>query len=78
LSLRLLKLGGNPLVDENRHLIIVGHGPSLKGAGLGPEIDKFKWVVRLKNCSMLHGSLTDYRQGESEGVLGLPQEGEFC
>ena len=48
------------MVDENAHVLIVGHGPSLKGAGLGPEIDKFKWVVRLKNCSMLLAESHDY------------------
>jgi hypothetical protein len=48
------------MVDENRHVVIVGHGPSLKGSGLGSEIDKFKWVVRLKNCSMLLAEAHDY------------------
>jgi hypothetical protein len=38
---------------------IVGHGPSLKGAGLGKEIDKH-FVVRLKNCSMLLAEAVDY------------------
>jgi hypothetical protein len=48
------------MVDENSHVVIVGHGPSLKGAGLGPRIDTFKWVVRLKNCSMLLAEPHDY------------------
>ena len=38
---------------------IVGHGPSLKGSGLGNEIDKH-FVVRLKNCSMLLAEVEDY------------------
>jgi hypothetical protein len=40
-------------------VVIVGHGPSLKGAGLGREIDKH-FVVRLKNCSMLLAEVADY------------------
>lgn len=38
---------------------VVGHGPSLQGAGLGSEIDKH-FVVRLKNCSMLLAMTSDY------------------
>jgi len=38
---------------------IVGHGPSLKGASLGKEIDKH-FVVRLKNCRMLLAEREDY------------------
>jgi hypothetical protein len=39
--------------------VVVGHGPSLKGAGLGSEIDKH-FVVRLKNCSVLLADVKDY------------------
>ncbi len=46
--------------DIERHVVIVGHGPSLKGAGLGKKIDEFKCVVRLKNCSMLLAERMDY------------------
>lgn len=38
---------------------IVGHGPSLKGAGLGSKIDE-KTVVRLKNCAGLLKNPEDY------------------
>jgi hypothetical protein len=41
-------------------IVICGHGPSLKGAGLGGEIDKADWVVRLKNCAMLMAQPHDY------------------
>lgn len=47
-------------VDTDKHVVIVGHGPSLKGAGLGKKIDEFKCVVRLKNCSMLLAERHDY------------------
>lgn len=45
-------------------IAVVGHGPSLKGSGLGAYIDTFDKVVRLKGCySVLktpdYGSLTD-------------------
>lgn len=40
--------------------VIVGHGPSLKGAKLGKEIDACDWVIRLKNCSMLLAEKQDY------------------
>jgi hypothetical protein len=42
-----------------RTVVVVGHGPSLKGAGLGSEIDKH-FVVRLKNCHMLLAEPKDY------------------
>lgn len=42
-----------------RSVVVVGHGPSLKGSGLGNEIDKH-FVVRLKNCSMLLSESEDY------------------
>ena len=31
------------------NVCVVGHGPSLKGAGLGPTIDSYDKVVRLKS-----------------------------
>ena len=45
-------------------IVIVGHGPSLKGQGLGEYIDSFDKVVRLKGCASVvktpdYGSLTD-------------------
>lgn len=40
--------------------VIVGHGPSLKGARLGPSIDACDKVVRLKNCYMLLAEPHDY------------------
>jgi hypothetical protein len=42
------------------NLVIVGHGPSLKGAALGGRIDSCDFVVRLKNCSMLLAEKRDY------------------
>jgi len=39
---------------------VVGHGMSLKGAGLGAKIDKHEQVVRLKNCSDLLENTKDY------------------
>ena len=41
-------------------VVIVGHGMSLKGARLGPEIDDCDRVVRLKNCHMLLAEPHDY------------------
>ena len=38
----------------------MGHGPSLKGAGLGKQIDSFDCVIRLKNCYMLLAEFEDY------------------
>jgi hypothetical protein len=40
--------------------VIVGHGPSLKGARLGEKIDACDWVIRLKNCYMLLAEPNDY------------------
>src|SRR3990167_6238227 len=40
-------------------MLIVGHGPSLKGAKLGRKIDEQR-VVRLKNCSALLENREDY------------------
>lgn len=74
-------------------ICIVGHGPSLKGAGLGSEIDRH-FVVRLKNCSMLLAEQEDYGKRtdamcSSTEVLphiakvkareywGYPKKGEF-
>lgn len=41
-------------------VIICGHGPSLKDAGLGSKIDSHEKVVRLKNCSELLQIPKDY------------------
>jgi len=38
------------------NIVIVGHGPSLKGKGLGSEIDNFDLVVRLKAAHTVVGS----------------------
>src|SRR4051812_30793711 len=40
--------------------VIVGHGPSLKTAGLGKKIDACDKVVRLKNCSYLLAEPQNY------------------
>lgn len=59
-------------------MIIVGHGPSLKGAKLGKKIDDQR-VVRLKNCSDLlkekedYGSRTDVMCSSTEVVHHLPK-----
>ena len=37
-------------------IAIVGHGPSLKGKGLGKEIDSFEKVVRLKGSGSVLGT----------------------
>lgn len=42
------------------NVCIVGHGPSLKTARLGKEIDACDVVVRLKNCSMLLAEPQNY------------------
>jgi Glycosyltransferase family 29 (sialyltransferase) len=39
---------------------IVGHGPSLKGSGLGDLIDAYDHVVRMKNCGDLLKEPGDY------------------
>jgi hypothetical protein len=41
-------------------IAIVGHGPSLKGAGLGKKIDACDKVIRLKNCAMLMAEPHDF------------------
>lgn len=46
------------------NIVIVGHGPSLKNAGLGAHIDSFDKVVRLKGSGSVietpdYGSRTD-------------------
>lgn len=41
-------------------VVVVGHGPSLKGARLGKQIDSFDCVVRLKNCYTLLAEYADY------------------
>lgn len=59
-------------------MIIVGHGPSLKGAKLGRKIDEQR-VVRLKNCSELlknvedYGTRTDVMCSSTEVVHHLPK-----
>ena len=40
--------------------VVVGHGPSLKKAGLGGKIDSCDTVIRLKNCHMLLAEPKDY------------------
>lgn len=45
---------------SEKSVVIVGHGPSLKGANLGQQIDAFDCVVRLKNCYMLLAEHVDY------------------
>lgn len=40
--------------------MIVGHGPSMKGADLGKKIDDHEQVIRLKNCSELLEIPKDY------------------
>lgn len=47
-----------PVSDKT--VVIVGHGPSLKGAGLGSKIDSFDCVIRLKNCYTLLAEWNDY------------------
>lgn len=47
-----------PVSDKT--VVIVGHGPSLKGAGLGVAIDGFDCVVRLKNSYMLLAEPHDF------------------
>jgi hypothetical protein len=42
------------------NVCIVGHGPSLKTAGLGKKIDACDKVVRLKNCSYLLAEPQNY------------------
>lgn len=68
--------------DSPKHgavsIIIVGHGPSLKGAKLGRKIDEQR-VVRLKNCSGLlsekedYGSRTDVMCSSTEVTHHLPK-----
>lgn len=47
---------------ERVEVVIVGHGPSLVGAGLGKAIDAHEKVLRLKNCSALLENKEDYGQ----------------
>jgi hypothetical protein len=59
--------------------VVVGHGPSLKGAGLGKSIDSCDWVIRLKNCSRLlsekedYGTKTDVMCSSTEVLHNLPK-----
>ena len=61
------------------NLIIVGHGPSLKGQNKGSLIDSYDYVVRLKNCGPLiektpedYGHRVDALCMSTE-VSGLPE-----
>lgn len=60
-------------------VVVVGHGPSLKGAGLGQKIDECDKVVRLKNCSQLlaerqdYGTRTDALCTSTETLYNLPK-----
>jgi len=59
------------------NIIIVGHGPSLKGKQLGKSIDSFDLVVRLKNSGPVigtedYGSRVDVVCMSTE-VLGIGQ-----
>lgn len=66
-----LKSGGS--------VVVVGHGPSLKGARQGEKIDACDVVVRLKNCSMLlaekrsYGTKTDVMCSSTEVLAYLPK-----
>jgi len=56
--------------------MIVGHGPSLKGAGKGSKIDAFDIVVRLKACILGnadYGSRVDALCMSTE-VIGLAKQ----
>jgi hypothetical protein len=59
--------------------VIVGHGPSLKTAGLGPRIDACDKVIRLKNCYYLlaepqnYGTRTDVMCSSTEVLHTLPK-----
>lgn len=63
----------------NRSVCIVGHGPSLKGAGQGKNIDACDFVVRLKNCYTLlaephdFGSKTNAMCSSTEVLPYLPK-----
>lgn len=47
-------------MEKSSTVVIVGHGPSLKTAGLGKKIDACDKVVRLKNCSYLLAEPQNY------------------
>jgi len=56
-------------------ILIVGHGPSLQGAGCGKDIDSHE-VVRLKHFKRFHkdedyGTKTDYLCASTEAALGM-------
>lgn len=59
--------------------VVVGHGPSLKGAGLGSQIDACDWVIRLKDCGELlknpedYGTRTDVMCSTTEVISVLPK-----
>ena len=58
-------------------VIIVGHGPSLIGAGLGSRIDSYPIVVRMKHCMKLlenqkdFGKRTDYMCSSTEVMVNM-------
>jgi hypothetical protein len=61
------------------NVCIVGHGPSLRTAKLGKEIDACDLVVRLKNCGYLlaepqnYGRRTDVMCSSTEVLYNLPK-----
>lgn len=74
-------------------ICIVGHGPSLKGAGRGPKIDSYDKVVRLKGSQTVmwtndFGSKVDalcssteimgtFFKMEANEYWGYPKNGDF-
>lgn len=75
------------------NVCVVGHGPSLKGAGLGPTIDSHDKVVRLKSSQAVmwtndFGSKSDalcssteimgtFFKMEATEYWGYPKNGDF-
>jgi hypothetical protein len=59
--------------------VIVGHGPSLRTAGLGKKIEACDKVIRLKNCGYLlaepqnYGKRTDILCSSTETLYNLPK-----
>lgn len=66
-------------MEKSTTVVIVGHGPSLRTAGLGKKIDACDKVVRLKNCSYLlaekqnYGKRTDILCSSTETLYNLPK-----
>jgi hypothetical protein len=66
------------------NIIIIGHGPSLKGLKAGEYIDSYEYVVRLKHGARLLGT-EDYGSridalccsNEAVGLVGDVQAGMF-